>query len=338
MISVQAKDKWPAECKDRLPQEIQKKSGLATLLTLKIGDRVMLLRNVDTEVGLYNGALGTVTGFLPATSPVPSAILVLFDNDQIQQLSRNRYPALNGSFPVERAEAKFPLRRSNSSVEATRLQFPLRVAFAMTIHKCQGQTLDSVVVSLKGYFSPGQAYVALSRCKHLSDLYITDFNKKSIKCNKSGLQAVQMMTDDQPLTVPHASWLSATTDTSSMKLVLLNTRSITRHADDITNNVYLSVSNAAVFTETRLSSDSLPLQFQHKRVLHVNAPRQHNYVGGVAVVVSSTIFIRELFRHSSDTCQLLVVQVECRSHCVVVVAVYRSPVLSMTDFNCTLKT
>jgi len=48
----------------------------------------------------------------------------------------------------------------------------------MTIHKCQDQTLNSVVVSLKGYFSPGQAYVALSRCKHLSDLYITDFDKK----------------------------------------------------------------------------------------------------------------------------------------------------------------
>jgi len=144
------------------------------------------------------------------------------------------------------------------------------------------------------------------------------------------------MTDDQPLTVPHASRLSAKTESSSMKLVLLNTWSITRHADDITSSVYLSVSDVAAFTETRLSSDSLPQQLQHKRVLHVNAPRQRDY--GVAVVVSSTIFTRELFRHSSDICQLLVVQAECSSHCVIVVTVYRSPVLSMADFKCTLKT
>jgi len=58
---------------------------MATLLMLKVGARVMFLRNVDTEVGLYNGALGTVTGFLPTTSPLPSVISVLFDNEQIQK-------------------------------------------------------------------------------------------------------------------------------------------------------------------------------------------------------------------------------------------------------------
>ena len=183
-VTLHAKDKWPAICKDKSSADSEKKSGLVTALSVKVGARVMLIRNVDTEVGLFNGALGTVTGFLPADSCLPTNILVLFDNVRLQAMARSKYPSLAGSYPVELYEARYPIRHRNAFIEATRLQFPLKVAFAMTIHKCQGQTLDSVVVSLKGKFGPGQAYVAVSRCKSLASLYITDFNQKQLNQTK----------------------------------------------------------------------------------------------------------------------------------------------------------
>ena len=195
-------------CKQVLsPADIEHNSGLPTVVKLKIGARVMLIRNVQTEIGLYNGALGTVTGFLPEASDLPSAVIVLFDDEQLRQISMSQHPMLNGAFPVERFEVRFPVRRVNSFVEATRLQIPLKVAFATTIHKIQGQSLDGVVVSMKGHFGPGQAYVAISRCKTLENLFITDFNSKSFKVNKTGLHALDTMTAEQPMAVPHDEWL-----------------------------------------------------------------------------------------------------------------------------------
>ena len=80
--------------------------------------------------------------------------------------------------PFGKYEVTF-LAKGKRGSEVTRLQFPLTLAWATTIHKAQGLTLDEIVVDMKGgRFSPGQAHVAVSRVK---TLHILNFNATAIK-------------------------------------------------------------------------------------------------------------------------------------------------------------
>jgi hypothetical protein len=331
---------------DRLPAEIDNKiitidehnSGLPSVLTLKIGARVMLIRNVNTELGLFNGALGTVSGFSPLHSTSPVHVLVSFDNKALQTMASRSYPLFNGSYPIERYEGKFPVHsRGNKYVEATRLQFPLKIAFAITIHKCQGQTLESVVVSLKGCFGPGQAYVAFSRCKSLSGLQITDFNDKCVKINRQGLAAVDLMRAENCFTTPHGLWLHSCSKTE-IRLSILNTRSLYKHAESIKSSIYLSVSDVMVFTESRLHGP-LPDVFSDYTALNVNAPTDRNNIGGVVILwKSSHLTVTNLENIELDKLQLLTVCIESSVRApFIVVALYRSPAFPLTELKALLQ-
>lgn len=148
------------------PLESLRKHCLAPeLLRLKIGAQVMLLWNLDPLEGLANGSLGKVEGFTPAGHP-----MVKFRNGERREIERQEWTI-----------------KSGHDVIASREQYPLRLAYAITVHKSQGMTLDKIRVHLDKAFEYGQAYVALSRVKTLDGLFIASSREGCIKAHPSAV-------------------------------------------------------------------------------------------------------------------------------------------------------
>ena len=138
--------------------------GLHGTLKLAIGARVMLTANVDVSDGLVNGARGEVVHIVTNNNSEVTSVLVKFDNNGVGLKSiqtsphRSRFPH---AVPLTKHEVVC-FAKGKRGFEIKRLQFPLTLAWATTIHKVQGLTLAEIVVDMKGgRFSPGQAYVAL---------------------------------------------------------------------------------------------------------------------------------------------------------------------------------
>lgn len=141
-------------------------------INIGVGTRVMLRRNLDVNVGLVNGALGTVTGFKGVNTLI-TKVTVKFDD-------------INSPVDIERMQADYEYSKN---IYVTRSMFPLIPSFALTCHKSQGLTLDRVLIDLgSSIFDAGMAYVALSRSKHLNTVTIIDLDATKIYCSKKAAE------------------------------------------------------------------------------------------------------------------------------------------------------
>ena len=162
--------------------------GLETVLKLAIGARVMMTVNVDTSDGLVNGVMGTVKAIIKNQSDLVVTILVEFDEKKVGEKIKRANPYRNNypnAVPVSRYKGQYQ-KQNKKGAQISRMQFPLTLAWAVTIHKCQGLTLNEIVVSMKGgaKLNNGQAYVAFSRVKNFESLHILQFNESGIKTDK----------------------------------------------------------------------------------------------------------------------------------------------------------
>ncbi len=136
-----------------------KKSCLAPEnLRLKVGARVMCVKN-NFEAGYVNGTLGVVELCDEMEDPV------------IRTATGKRISIPRASWKIE----------EDGKVKAEILQYPLRLAWAITVHKSQGMSLDAVEVDLSKSFEPGMGYVALSRVRSLEGLTILGINENALR-------------------------------------------------------------------------------------------------------------------------------------------------------------
>ena len=130
-----------------------------------MGARVMLLTNAPDH-GLSNGSLGTVLDV------APDAVTVAFDDcPYAVEVAEKQWDILKSSVRDYIIDDGKPAQELVTDTVGSFTQMPLRLAFAMTIHKSQGQTFERCVVHSK-VFGPGMLYVALSRCTTFDGLTV----------------------------------------------------------------------------------------------------------------------------------------------------------------------
>ena len=145
-------------------------------LTLKEGAQVMFLKNDVLNKKYFNGKIGVIKELKN------DKIIVTCDESDID-VSTETWE-----------NTRYTLNKSDGKLEQERLgaftQFPLRLAWAITIHKSQGLTFDKVIIDAAAAFSSGQVYVALSRCTSLDGIVLTSkLSPSVIYSNDTVLQA-----------------------------------------------------------------------------------------------------------------------------------------------------
>lgn len=129
-------------------------------VTLKVGAQVMLTKNINPSIGLVNGTRGVVTA-LGKNFPV-----VKFIGGHEQTIGLERWSV-----------------KVTPDLTVIRRQVPLKLGWAVSIHKSQGMTIDFVEMNLEQVFEQGQAYVALSRVRSLEGLRVERFSSSCIRVN-----------------------------------------------------------------------------------------------------------------------------------------------------------
>ena len=135
-------------------------------LKLKEGAQIMFIKN-DAEKKYFNGKIGKIKKL------DDEKIIVKFPEGKDVEVKKYTW-----------SNIKYSWNAANKKIDEETVgdftQFPIKLAWAVTVHKCQGLTFDNVIADLSGAFSPGQVYVALSRCTSISGLVLKSRVSRSV--------------------------------------------------------------------------------------------------------------------------------------------------------------
>jgi len=143
-------------------------------LQLCVGAQVMLIKNIDIKFGLANGSRGIVESF--SNNDGILFPVVRFINGELRKITYTTWE-----------------HKENGKTIVEISQLPLKIAYAISVHKCQGSSMDYTEIDLSNIFEYGQAYVALSRVKNLEGLSISAINYDLIKANPKALEYYQSL-------------------------------------------------------------------------------------------------------------------------------------------------
>ena len=202
---------------NKLPEKLKENPGktgnLQTELKVKVGAPVVITTNHSKqkyrEDGIVNGARGFVQA-IQVSKENPQkvdVIWIIFKNESIGRLYRFEHNHLRHNFdpghklatPILPSRKNFKLKFGN--VEYQRQNFALSLAYSVTAHKCQGETLEEVIIDfgadqknkIKNYICPGSFYVALTRVREGRSVFLRSFDKSYIQVNDKIQEKIDAM-------------------------------------------------------------------------------------------------------------------------------------------------
>ena len=298
--------------KIRLSTKPNDTCNLRAVLLLKVGARVMMTNNIDVGDGLTNGSFGTVVEI--RTKIVNNkegceheevhTVMVKFDSNKVGlKACRKTGMKDNRAVPIVRYCGEFGVK-GRETVRVKRSQFPLMLAWAVTIHKVQGMTLPEVVVDMgKGTFKYGQAYVAFSRVTKYEKLHIINYNRHQIRKSPEVAREMERLRK-QRLELPGKSIVIDQSD-EKVNLCLLNVQGLMvrgwHKREDLVMDEDVQACDIVCLCETHLD-DAFAFSAEDVWLAKKGKVAQRDRLrnqGGVAVVVSD--MFSSMFHHGMSS-------------------------------------
>ena len=237
VFQLRATDQYPKNVSQNIIDKVLSKGrsetgGLDYDIFVKVGAKVMLTNNIDIADRLINGQIGSVVKVdINQVTRKPTTIYIKFDDDKAGKnmimKSSSLFVKENNAVPIEPILARIKIRPGKpSSPEIQRVQFPIILAYAVTIHKVQGLSLNKVVISFELFkqrsFNSGQIYVALSRSTSLNGIYILgNIDSKHVRADPRVHKEYERLKKISPLQLQ-----KITEPSTSLTITLLNVRSL----------------------------------------------------------------------------------------------------------------
>ena len=256
--------------------------GLPTKLSVAVSDRVEISTNIDIADGLTNGASGVLKLLPPipddsSTMIASGTLWVLFDDVNIgrnvRSVNENLYMGdIDKNWtPIPTIKKQMKISQ-HSTITATRFQFPLRVAAGKTVHRSQGQTLQSAVADFQHAKGHHKHYVALSRVTDPNNLFITNFVKDEIRTDKRVTDEMERLRQN-PLKIPLPFIYNHPHNTRTY--TFHNVRTLHKHCNDLASDYNIMATTVLCVAETKLQPNTnlqplkltFPFQY-HNHPLH----------------------------------------------------------------------
>ena len=288
-------------------------------LHMKKKAKVMLTFNVDTLDSLTNGSFGEIVNFEYYSDGTLKNVLVKFfdsksGKNKRKSLKDEKYER-NQVTPIGKIEFPYHLSKgSDISTCGTVQQFPLKLSFAATAHKVQGQTIgkpNKLIVDLTSVCEPAMGYVMLSRVQELSQLYIVDaVDEQNFKCEPKAKEEIRRLSENEM-----CSYINVTRD--KVVLSTLNIRSLRKNFEVLKKEIKNLSTEVICLQETWLEED-LPNTDEFKLEGMTLCLNNVGRGRGIATFINGS-FKKEI-NVNDQTYQISVVTSEARS----VLNIYRS--------------
>ena len=236
-----------------------------TLRPLRSGRTPDRRTNIDTCDGLTNGAKGEIIDFCRDSANNVTGVLVNFPDQDIGKNKRQHYPNILRKYPehaptlIAKLEFQYGISKQDS-IKATCIQLPLKLCWAVTAHKFQGQTIfkpQKVILDLRKVKEPAQAYVMLSRVQELNQLFILeDLPRSAFKTSGQAIQELERINEISINNNPSKWHIN---NEKFVKICCLNIRSLPAHFTDLSNDTFIRKSDIICLSETWLQNQSTNL-------------------------------------------------------------------------------